>query len=88
MAELWFAILCLIFTIFAVLNRAYSSPYGTLPGEVVLALVTALYAAGLGWLYRLGAMSTPGRFLAAPGARPDQPGRSGGGDLTTTGRHR
>jgi Flp pilus assembly protein TadB len=87
----WIVIFVGAFTIFAVLNRAYSSPYGTLPGEVVLALVTALYAAGLGWLYRLGAMSTPGRFLAGPGAKPDrpgQPGRSGGGDLTTTGRHR
>jgi Flp pilus assembly protein TadB len=82
----WIVIFVGAFTVFAVLNRAYSSPYGTLPGEVVLALVTALYAAGLGWLYRLGAMSTPGRFLARPGARPDQPGRSG--DLTTTGRHR
>jgi Flp pilus assembly protein TadB len=83
----WIVIFVGAFTIFAVLNRAYSSPYGTLPGEVVLALVTALYAAGLGWLYRLGAMSTPGRFLAGPAGRPDQPGRSGG-DLTTTGRHR
>jgi Flp pilus assembly protein TadB len=83
----WIVIFVGAFTIFAVLNRAYSRPYGTLPGEVVLALVTALYAAGLGWLYRLGAMSTPGRFLARPGARPDQPGRSGG-DLTPTGRHR
>jgi hypothetical protein len=30
----------------------------------VLALVTGLYAAGLGWLYRLGAMPSAGRFLA------------------------
>jgi Flp pilus assembly protein TadB len=80
----WIVIFVGAFTIFAVLNRAYSSPYGTLPGEVVLALVTALYAAGLGWLYRLGAMSSPGRFLARPGAGPDEPGRSG--DLTSAGR--
>jgi multisubunit Na+/H+ antiporter MnhB subunit len=82
----WIAIFVGGFTIFAVLNRAYSSPYGTLPGEVVLALVTGLYAAGLGWLYRLGAMSTPGRFLAGPDARADQPGRPG--DLTITGSQR
>ncbi|HEX4658543.1 MAG TPA: hypothetical protein VH307_14250, partial [Streptosporangiaceae bacterium] len=67
----WIAIFVGGFTIFAVLNRAYSSPYGTLPGEVVLALVTGLYAAGLGWLHRLGTMSSPGRFLAQDPARPD-----------------
>lgn len=67
----WIAIFVGGFTIFAVLNRAYSSPYGTLPGEVVLALVTGLYAAGLGWLHRLGTMSSPGRFLAQERARND-----------------
>ena len=62
------------FTVFAVLNRAYSAPYGTIPGEVVLALVTGLYAAGLGWLYRLGGMPTPGRFLGPDSRRPaDRP---------------
>jgi hypothetical protein len=60
----WIAVFIGGFTIFAVLNRSYSRPYGTVPGEFVLALVTGLYAAGLGWLYRLGAMPTPGRFLA------------------------
>jgi Flp pilus assembly protein TadB len=59
----WIAVFIGGFTVFAVLNRSYSSPYGTIPGEVVLALVTALYAAGLGWLYRLGAMPAAGRFL-------------------------
>jgi len=61
----WIAVFIGAFTVFAVLNRSYSSPYGTIPGEVVLGLVTGLYAAGLGWLYRLGAMPTAGRFLAA-----------------------
>jgi Flp pilus assembly protein TadB len=82
----WIAIFVGAFTIFAVLNRAYSSPYGTVPGEVVLALVTGLYAAGLGWLYRLGAMSAPGRFLARDDAAPGQ--RRLPGDLTTTGSRR
>ena len=82
----WIAIFVGAFTIFAVLNRAYSSPYGTVPGEVVLALVTGLYAAGLGWLYRLGAMSTPGRFLARDDAAPGH--RRLPGDLTTTGSQR
>ncbi len=67
----WIAIFVGGFTIFAVLNRAYSSPYATLPGEVVLALVTGLYAAGLGWLHRLGTMSSPGRFLAQERASRD-----------------
>jgi Flp pilus assembly protein TadB len=60
----WIVIFVAGFTVFAVLNRNYSSPYGTFPGEVVLALVTALYAGGLGWLHRLGAMPVRGRFLA------------------------
>ena len=59
----WIAVFIGGFTIFAVLNRSYSRPYGTIPGEFVLALVTGLYAAGLGWLYRLGAMPAAGRFL-------------------------
>jgi Flp pilus assembly protein TadB len=78
----WIAIFVAGFTIFAVLNRAYSSPYGTLPGEVVLALVTGLYAAGLGWLHRLGSMPAPGRFLARHDATPDRQGRQGGLTLT------
>jgi Flp pilus assembly protein TadB len=61
----WIAVFIGGFTIFAVLNRSYSRPYGTVPGELVLALVTGLYAAGLGWLYRLGAMPAQGRFLAS-----------------------
>jgi Flp pilus assembly protein TadB len=60
----WIVIFVAGFTVFAVANRSYSSPYGTVPGEVVLALVTALYAGGLSWLYHLGTMPTPGRFLA------------------------
>ena len=51
------------FTIFAILNRAYSAPYGTLTGEAVLAVVAMLYAVGLWWLYRLGEIPEPGRFL-------------------------
>ena len=50
---------------FAVLNRSYSAPYGTVAGQVVMALVTALYAGGLLWLHQLGSVPVPGRFLAA-----------------------
>jgi hypothetical protein len=61
----WIVVFVAGFTVFAVLNRSYSAPYGTVAGEVVLTIVTALYAAGLAWLYRLGAMPARGRFLGA-----------------------
>lgn len=67
------------FTIFAIMNRAYSAPYGTVVGQVVLAVVALLYAAGLGWLHRLGLLPGPGRFLQARGERADvrSAGRAG-----------
>ncbi|MGO8960161.1 MAG: type II secretion system F family protein [Streptosporangiaceae bacterium] len=52
------------FTAFAALNRSYAEPYGTVAGQVVLALVSILYAGGLGWLHWLGSVPAPGRFLA------------------------
>jgi Flp pilus assembly protein TadB len=51
------------FTLFAIVNRTYSAPYGSVAGQTVLALVALLYAAGLGWLHRLGTIPEPGRFL-------------------------
>jgi Flp pilus assembly protein TadB len=80
----WIVVFVAGFTVFAVLNRGYSSPYGTIPGEVVLALVTGLYAGGLAWLYRLGTMPVRGRFLAGDNAadsRAPQPAD----DLTSVG---
>lgn len=71
------------FTLFAIFNRSYSAPYGTLVGEVVLGLVATLYAAGLAWLHRLGQIPAPGRFLdQAPvgaGEPEQQRVRAGGG---------
>ncbi len=61
------------FTVFAIVNRSYSAPYGTLPGEAVLAFVALLYAAGLGWLHRLGKVPAPGRFLEQAPARQAEP---------------
>jgi Flp pilus assembly protein TadB len=55
------------FSVFAIVNRSYSAPFGTLAGQGVLALVAALYAAGLAWLNRLDTIREPGRFLG--GAR-------------------
>ncbi len=85
----WITVFILAFTVFAVLNRNYSAPFGTVPGQIVLAVVAGLYAAGLGWLHRLGSIPAPGRFLDPPAA-PGAAGRPGGG-LTaplSTGRHR
>lgn len=65
----WIVVFVAAFTGFAVLNRSYSAPYGTLAGQGVLGLVALLYAAGLGWLYRLGNLPGPGRFLNASAAR-------------------
>ncbi len=66
------------FTIFAVLNRSYSAPYGTAAGELVLAFVAGLYAGGLLWLHHLGigagARPIPRRAAVRP--RPGEPGMS------------
>jgi hypothetical protein len=43
-----------------------SPPHGTLAGQIVLALVATLYAAGLTWLHHLGTIPVPGRFLDEP----------------------
>jgi Flp pilus assembly protein TadB len=64
----WITIFVCGFTVFAVLNRAYSAPFGTAAGQVVLALVAAMYAAALAWLHRLGSLPAPGRFLDPPAA--------------------
>jgi Flp pilus assembly protein TadB len=63
----WLVGFVLAFTVFAVLNRAYSAPYGTPAGEAVLAAVLALYAGGLAWLHQLGSVPAPGRFLETEG---------------------
>jgi Flp pilus assembly protein TadB len=59
----WLTLFMLGFTVFAILNRAYSAPYGTLVGQIVMALVVGLYGAGLSWLNHLGSAPAPGRFL-------------------------
>jgi Flp pilus assembly protein TadB len=64
------------FTVFSVLNHSYSAPFGTVAGQIVLALVALLYAAGLAWLHRLGNLPTAGRFLDDSLAR--DPARPGG----------
>jgi Flp pilus assembly protein TadB len=65
----WLILFVLAFTAFAMLNRSYSAPFGTLPGQIVMAFVLAVYASGLLWLHHLGSVPAPGRFLAR-----DKPG--------------
>ncbi len=71
----WIIGFVIAFTIFAMLNRSYSAPFGTLAGEVVLGIIAALYAIGLWWLYRLSQIAAPGRFLDQPPAWADEPQR-------------
>lgn len=57
-------------------NRSYVAEYGTPIGQVVLAVVAALYGAGFLWLRRLARFETPQRFLASTGSglAPGLPG--------------
>jgi Flp pilus assembly protein TadB len=66
----WLTLFVLGFTVFALVNRSYAAPFGTVPGQIVMAVVAALYAGGLGCLHRLGSLPAPGRFLAPDAAAP------------------
>ncbi|MHB1720155.1 MAG: type II secretion system F family protein [Acidimicrobiales bacterium] len=48
----------------AVLNRSYLTPYDTALGQLVLALVGAMFAGAFVWLSRMTRPSAPERFLA------------------------
>ncbi|HUB38048.1 MAG TPA: type II secretion system F family protein [Streptosporangiaceae bacterium] len=89
----WLTLFVLGFTVFAAANRSYSAPYGTVPGQLVMALVTSLYAGGLLWLHHLGSVRVPGRFLAgdaspAPGVSAANTWLRQTGDRPATGRLR
>jgi Flp pilus assembly protein TadB len=66
----WLTLFALGFGAFAVVNKAYSAPFGSVAGQFVMAIVVALYAAGLGWLHHLGSVPAPGRFLETDTAVP------------------
>ncbi len=55
----------------AVFNRGFVQPYGTPVGELVLALVLALFGLGFLWLRKLATVEPPGRFLVRR-TPPDQ----------------
>ncbi|MGL5857624.1 MAG: type II secretion system F family protein [Angustibacter sp.] len=44
-------------------NRGYLEPYTTVAGQVVLATIFGLFAAGFAWMRRLSRFVTPERFL-------------------------
>ncbi len=50
----------------AVFSRDYVAPYSTVTGQVVLAAVIGIFAAGFMWLRRLADADTPARFLGTP----------------------
>jgi Flp pilus assembly protein TadB len=66
----WIVGIVIAFTVFCVLNRSFSAPFGTLTGQLVLAVIALLYAAGFAWLRHLGEIDLPARFLTSGGRRP------------------
>lgn len=76
----WLSIMIAAATVVALLNRSYSAPYGTLAGQVTLAIVAGLYGTGLLWVHRLGSLPPPGRFLARSRelANPEGPAAESG----------
>ena len=55
-------------------NPTYMAPYTSFVGQVVLAVVIALYALGLIWLRRLAKIEVPERFLIRSSGRPELSG--------------
>ena len=67
----WIVGFLLAYTVYLLLRRSYSAPFGTPSGQLVLAAVAACYAAGLYWLHKLSVTIGPRRFLHAhPAAAP------------------
>lgn len=61
------------------LNRSYLAAYDTATGQLVLAGIGVLFAAGFAWLVRIATVAEPARFLAmgadtASGTSSDSPG--------------
>lgn len=57
----------LAYTLFALLNRTYVEPFGTVAGQLVLAAVVLLYSGAFAWLYRLSTPPKGHRFLNSAG---------------------
>jgi len=59
------ATVVMTFGLFA-FNRSYVAPYGTMAGQVMLAVVVALYGTAFAWMRRLAAFKKADRFLQPP----------------------
>jgi Flp pilus assembly protein TadB len=52
--------------VLALVDRQFLAPYSTPAGQVVLAFIVGLYAAGILWLRRLARFESPQRMLGDP----------------------
>jgi Flp pilus assembly protein TadB len=59
--------------VLTLLNPTYVAPYGTFEGQLVLAVVIALFGSGVAWLRRLAEVSAPERFLLMRDPARDRP---------------
>lgn len=57
----------------AVFNQSYVEPYGTVTGQLVLAMAVGCFAAAFIWMHRLSSFDVPSRFLTGGGFR-EEPG--------------
>lgn len=57
----------------ALFNQSYVRSYDSVPGQLVLVLVVALYAGGFAWMRRLAAFEVPQRLLSDAGSGPAEP---------------
>ncbi|MGH3425407.1 MAG: type II secretion system F family protein, partial [Nocardioidaceae bacterium] len=63
-------VITLMSAVLVLFNRQYVAPYGTFSGQLVLALVLALFAVSVLWLRRLAGVASPERFLVTRGREP------------------
>lgn len=59
-------------SLLVVFNGEYVEPYGTLQGQIVLAVVLGVFGISILWLRRLAGVEEPERFLVAPKARDEE----------------
>ena len=59
----WVVVALAAFVGFAVFNRSYVAPFGTVTGQLILVFVACLYAGAVWWLHRLASSVPRHRFL-------------------------
>ncbi|MFI0448050.1 type II secretion system F family protein [Actinomadura sp. 6N118] len=68
----WVVIFLVGYTVFVSLRQSYSAPFGTPAGQMAMAVVAGLYAAGLTWIYRLGRGQSEPRLLGSSTPPPPE----------------